>query len=117
MKNLMIITVAVVLAGLFGWAVYDSADLRHKTIGYSEHEIHNSELELQTAIAKSNRDLDERLLEADIRLVELWYGPAAASRYRLSHTYPPTTKQHQLQCERLDKQFRSDSAKPDKDPW
>jgi hypothetical protein len=63
------------LAGLFGWAVYDPEGLRHKTVGYSEHEINNSSLELQTAIAKSSHDLDVQLWEAQTRLVELRRGP------------------------------------------
>jgi hypothetical protein len=38
MKTFVLITAAILLAGLIGWAVYDPDDLLHKTIGYSDEE-------------------------------------------------------------------------------
>jgi hypothetical protein len=56
------------------------------------------------------RELDAELLEQKVKLMELRRGPAAAATYRMCHTYPPTTKQHELECKRLDAQFRRDEA-------
>ena len=116
-KIFVFIIAAILLSGLIGWAIYDPDDLRHKTIGYSEEEQKAAWNNVEKTQNEVLHELDARKLEAEIRLVELRRGEAAASRYRMCHTYPPTTKQHQLECERLDKQVRHDDAEADKHPW
>jgi hypothetical protein len=117
MKTFVLITAAILLAGLIGWAVYDPDDLLHKTIGYSDEEQKAAWDKVDKTQSEVLQSIEARKLEAGIRFVELKHGEAAASRYRMCHTYPPTTKQHQLECERLDKQFRRDEAEADKHPW
>jgi hypothetical protein len=75
-------------------------------------------MEFQTQIAEVNHDLDQRLLDAKKRLVELRYGEATAAKYELCHKYPPTTKQHQLECKKLDDRLARDDARHEKkNPW
>jgi hypothetical protein len=117
MKLVLQISAAALVVGLIGWGVSDPTGFRHKFWGYSQEEQKAAWQEVDDTIDRSKRELDERLLEAKIRTVELRYGDAAASKYRLCHTYPPETKQHQLECKRLDDQLARDDAKDAKHPW
>ena len=61
--------------------------------------------------AEWDREQKARLLEWQIRVIRLRRGEAAAARYRLCHTYPPTAKQDQLECKQLDEQVARYEAK------
>ena len=54
--------------------------------------------------ARWDREQKARLLESQIRFIRFRRGEAAAARYRQCHTYPPRTKQDQLECKQLDEQ-------------
>src|SRR5437879_5908238 len=113
MKLFVVVTAAILCAGLIGWAVYDPDDLRHKTVGYSEKEITRSQQEFETAIAQTvghplnetKAQADARDLEYQIEAIEALYGTKTASAYRVCHTSTPKTKQDQLKCKRLDERF------------
>lgn len=118
MKLVLSIAAGVFVAGMLIWWVSDPDGFRHKTIGYSQSEIDQSWDKVRTQEALVNRELDERLLEAKRRNVELRYGEAPAAKYELCHKYPPTTKQHQLECKKLDDQLARDDARDEKkNPW
>jgi hypothetical protein len=117
MKLILIIAAGVLLATMVGWAIYDSEGFRHATVGYSQDEQNRAAQQLQTAILESTRSLDADLLEAEVKLVTLRHGESTGARYRMCHTYPPTTKAHKLECERLDKQKARDDANDTKHPW
>jgi hypothetical protein len=117
MKLIVKIAVGILLAMLIGWAVHDPDDFRHKFWGYSQEEINKSIQNSDDTAAQVKGEMDAQLLESTIHLIELRYGETAASRYRLCHTYPPTTKQHQLECKRLDDRLARDDAKREKHPW
>lgn len=79
--------------------------------------IDRAQREFETTIAKQKSDLDAELLAEDVKLVTLRHGEAAGRTYDLCHTFPPTTKAHKLECERLDKQKARDDANAEKHPW
>jgi hypothetical protein len=54
--------------------------------------------------AQWDREQKALLLESQIRFIRFRLGEAAADRYRQCHTYPPATKQDQLECKQLDEQ-------------
>ena len=113
MKLFVVVTAAILCAGLIGWAVFDPTDLRHKTVGYSQQEINRSSLELQKVEAQilghpvneTKAQADARDLEYQIEAIEALYGTKTASAYRVCHTSTPKTKQDQLKCKRLDERF------------
>jgi hypothetical protein len=116
-KLVLQIAAGALLTALIVWWVADPDGFRHKLWGSSQAEIDQAWQEVDNTIAQSKREMDERLLEAKIHTVELRYGDAAASRYRLCHTYPPEAKQHQLECKRLDDRVARDDARDAKNPW
>jgi len=67
--------------------------------------------------ARIRQQNEAQLLEAQTRLVSLRRGEAAAATYHLCHTHPPTTKEHQAECRRLDAQLAQDEANDAKHPW
>jgi hypothetical protein len=118
MKLVASIAAGGLIAGMLLWWMSDPYGFRHKLFGYSQAEINRSQMEFQTQVARVNRELDDRLLEAKKRNVELRYGEAAAAKYELCHKYPPTTKQHQLECKKLDDRLARDQARDEKkNPW
>jgi len=121
MKLILIIAAGALLAGMIGWAAYDTDGFRHSLWGYSQAEQKKAWAEYQTTVARSNQRLDAELLESSTRVVTLRHGEAAGSKYRKCHSEPPTTKAHKAECERLDKQkAREDAqfeAEQKKHPW
>ena len=118
MKLVLSIVAGVLIAGLLIWWMADPDGFRHSLFGYSQTEIDQSWNKVRQTEAEIKNQLDERLLEAQIRHVELVYGEAAAAKYRLCHEYPPTTKQHQLECKKLDDRLARDEARDEKkNPW
>jgi hypothetical protein len=118
MKFVLSIAVGVFIAGMLLWWMSDPDGFRHKLFGYSQSEIDQSWEKVRQQEAEVKHELDDRLLEAKTRTVELRYGEAAASKYNLCHKYPPTTKQHQLECQKLDDRLARDDARDEKkNPW
>jgi hypothetical protein len=118
MKLVLSIAAGVLIAGLLIWWMSDPNGFRHKLFGYSQSEIDQSWERVHAQEAEVHRELDERLLQAKIRHVELVYGEATAATYKLCHKWPPTTKQHQLECKKLDDRIARDDARDaKKNPW
>ncbi len=117
MKLFFTIAAALLVVGLIGWATVDSTGFRHTFAGYSNEEIEQTKLKFDTTQAQIQNRLDERLLETKIRLVELVLGEAAAGKYEMCHKYPPTTKQHKADCQKLDERVAKIEAQQAKDPW
>lgn len=117
MKLILSIAAAILVAVAVGWSAVDYDGFRHTFAGYNQREIDHAQLELRTQISRSNRELDDRLLETQIRHVELTLGEAAASTYRLCHAYPPTTPQHKAKCKRIDDQLAKVEAEESRNPW
>jgi hypothetical protein len=116
-KLILQITAAVLVAALVFWWISDPDGFRHKLWGYSAEEQKAAWQEVDNTVARSKREMDERLLEARVHLIEMRHGEASASTYRLCHTNPPQTKQHQEECKRLDAQVARDEARDNKNPW
>jgi hypothetical protein len=116
MKVFFSIFAAILLASSW-WFASDPTGFRHTVFGYSNQERKAASEDVHRASAEFNRDLDKRLLDAQTRSVELRYGEAAASTYRLCHTNPPITNRHQLECKRLDEQKKRDDVAEPENPW
>jgi hypothetical protein len=118
MKLILSITAGVVIAAMLVWWISDPDGFRHKLWGYSQAEQDEAWENVHRTEDAVKRDLDAQLLAAKIRSVELRYGEAAAATYKLCHTSPPTTKQHQIECKKLDDRLARDEARDDKkNPW
>jgi DNA-binding transcriptional regulator YbjK len=114
-KQTLFIAAGVLLAGVIGWAVADPDGLRHATVGYSDTEQKQAWKQVEQTQAQVLRHLEERTLEAEIRLAETRYGEGRL--YRLCHESAPTAKQNKARCQQLnDKMTRAD-AEYAKHPW
>ena len=117
MKLVLAIAAGVLIAALIGWLVSDPDGFRHKLWGYSKEEIDQSFQDVDRAAEQSRREIEARTFETEVQIVELRHGAAVAATYRLCHMHPPTTKQHQLECKRLDEHYKRDDAPDAKHPW
>ena len=117
MKLVLAVTAGILIAALIGWWVADPDGFRHKLWGYSQEETNKSWQDVHNTQDRVLRQLEAETLESTIHIVEMRYGEAAASKYRLCHTYPPKTKQHQLECKRLDDRVARNAARDTKHPW
>jgi hypothetical protein len=114
MKLILSVGVGVLMAGLLIWWIADPDGFRHKVWGYSQAEKDEAWQKVQNTQDEVKHDLDAQILASNIRIVELRYGEAAAATYKLCHTYPPTTKQHRLECKKLDDRLARDEARDTK---
>lgn len=99
MKSILTITVAILLAGLIGWAALDFTGLRHTFAGYSEEEQDEASRKFDTEIARAighpvNETAEQehdRKVKFGSQAIETMYGKKSADRYRSCHPNVPAS--------------------------
>ena len=106
MKQILYITVGVLVAIVVVWAIKNPADLRHKTIGYSQTEKDEARARYENAVAESTAGLEADTLESEVQLIRMTRGGGAAESYRYCHTHPPKNERERNSCAVLDNQVK-----------
>ena len=107
MKWILILVGVLGLIGFIVWLNIQEANDKRKADEAME--------EFKTQVAEVNRDLDKQILQQKLEYVRLTMGDVAASTYRLCHEFPPTQKENQIKCKKLDEQVAARQKK--EKPW
>ena len=117
MKQFLVITASLLLVGAIGWAIHNPEGFRHRLFGYSKEEKKQASEAYDRSVKDSIDRVNAQTFELEVELVTRRHGEAAGTTYRLCHTRPPTTEEHQQECERIKKQKMKDDAESAKHPW
>lgn len=107
MKWILILAGVLGLIGFIVWVNVQEANDKKK----ADEDM----AQFKTQVAEINRDLDKKILQEKIKYVRLTMGDVAASTYQLCHEFPPTQKENQVKCKKLDEQVAVREKK--EKPW